>query len=103
SNAAVAAAARTASTAAYRVSARGVRIETEVTGIRERRREAPSRRDHRRVVGAELERSQRGVGKSGAQLRVRRHAADDRDARRTEVRRSLAHAPDERADDGTLI
>src|SRR5690348_8880514 len=103
SSAAVAAAARTARTAAYPASARGVRIEAEVRRIGERSRETPGRRDHRRVVGAELERRQRGVGKRGTQLRVRRDAADDRDARRPELRRSLAHAPDERADDGVLI
>src|SRR5438270_2996316 len=102
-SAAVAAAARTAKTAAYRVSARGVRIETEVSRIRERPREAPGRCDHRRVVGAELERRQRRVGERGTQLRVRRDAADDRDARRPDVRGSLAHARHERADDGALV
>src|SRR5581483_4968884 len=102
-SAAVAAAARTAKTAAYRVSARGVRIETEVARIRERRREAPGRRDHRRVVGAELERNQCRIGERRPQLRVRRDAADDRDARRSELCRSVAHASDERADDGALI
>ena len=79
SSTAVAAAATSARSSACRGSARGVRIEAKITGVRDGLHEAGRRRDHRRVVGRERERRQGRVGERLAELRVRGDAADDGD------------------------
>ena len=56
-----------------------VRVEAEVARIRNGSSEAGRRGDHRRVVGAERERRERGAGERLAELRVRGDAADDGD------------------------
>src|SRR5919198_3271240 len=56
-----------------------VRIERKILGVREGLREACSGGDHGRIVGAEREREERGPRQRGAELRVRRDAADDGD------------------------
>ena len=58
---------------------RSKRIERKVLVGRDVGRVARRRGDHRGVVGAERERRRDGVGKRRAKLRVRGHAADDRD------------------------
>src|SRR2546423_145323 len=80
-----------------------VRIERKILGVREGLREACGRGDHRRVVGAERQRRERGAGQRGAELRVRRDAADDRDPLRAGRLGGLERPADERADDRALV
>src|SRR3954465_10151040 len=102
---AVATTAKAASTSAFLGSRGGrVRIEPKIARILDGIREARGRSDHRRVVRAEWQwREGRGRGKRSAQLRVRSHATDHGDLRRTELRRSLLGPPDESAHDRRLI
>src|SRR5438876_1094725 len=104
STTAVAATATSASRTACRGSARGVGIEPKITGVRDSLGEPGRRGDHRRVVGAQLERRERGVApERGSQLRVRRHTADDRDSAPAVLPRRLADATDECAHDRALV
>ena len=103
SSAAVAIAVRSARITARRGSARGVRIEAKITRVRDRCREARSRGDHRRVVGAERERRERSLRQRGAKLGVRGDTADDGDPRLAGLLDGLADAPDERTDDRALV
>src|SRR5581483_2701557 len=59
--------------------------------------------DHRGVVGAQRERRRDRLGQRGAELGVRRDAADDRDRVRGEPFERLAGPLDERADDRALV
>ena len=63
-----------------RLGSRRIRIHDSGLGSGQGVGEARRRRDHRRVVGAERERHERRIGQRRAELGVRRHAADDRDA-----------------------
>src|SRR5712692_2441126 len=88
---------------ACRGSARGVRIEAKISGVRDGVREAPRGGDHRRVVGAERGRCERGPGQRLAQLGVGRDPADDGDPRRAGQLGGLAHAAHEGPDDRPLV
>src|SRR3954451_23085687 len=76
--------------------ARCVRVKGQVPRVRHRRRPAGGRGDHRRVVGAEVERCRGRFGERCPQRRVRGDAADDRDSLPPDLRGRLAHALDER-------
>src|SRR5581483_1376147 len=80
-----------------------IRVEREVVRPRDRLDVAGCRRDHRRVVRAESQGREGGIGKRGAQLRVRGYAADDRDPGRPELLRGLPRPLDEGADDRVLV
>src|SRR5919199_2929501 len=75
-----------------------VRIERKILGVREGLRVARGRGDHRRVVGAERERCERGPGDRGAELRVGGDPADDGDLVDTRRLGGLERPYDERAD-----
>src|SRR6187402_3936349 len=81
---------------------RGVRIECKVSRVRKRLDEPRARRDHRRVVGAELERDEQRVRECRAELGVRSNSADDRDARQAARLCRLAETADERSHDRAL-
>src|ERR687887_156502 len=80
-----------------------VRIERKILRVAETLCEACGRGDHGGVVGAELERSERGARDGGAELRVRRDPADDGDPLGAGRLRGLERPPDERADDRALV
>src|SRR5919198_2649255 len=80
-----------------------VRIERKILGVALGLDEARGRGDHRRVVGAERERRERGAGQRGTELRVGRDAADDGDLLRAGRLGGLERAADERADDRALV
>src|SRR5919198_974117 len=94
-----------AATSASRASAGRlcVRIERKILRVAETLCEACGRGDHGGVVGAELERSERGARDGGAELRVRRDPADDGDPLGAGRLRGLERPPDERADDRALV
>src|SRR5919198_200213 len=80
-----------------------VRIERKILRVAETLCEACGRGDHGGVVGAELERSERGARDGGAELRVRRDPADDGDPLGAGRLGGLERPPDERADDRALV
>src|SRR5207247_888317 len=82
---------------------RRIRIQCKITSERDYLDVPPRGGDHRRVVGAELERRERGAGKRGAQLGVRRHASDDGDPAGPDLLRCDFRPLDEGADDRPLI
>ena len=98
-------AASASSAAVGRSDRRGrVRIEGKVVGRCEGSCESGGRRDHRGVVGAEREGREAGVGQRGPKLRVRRHAADDRQPRvASRALGSGLEAADERPHDRALV
>ena len=96
-----AAAAAPATSAALRE--RRIGIERKVARVRKLLDEARARRDHRRVVRAQLERNEGGIGEGGAKLRVRRDPADDCEPRKPGRGRRLAQPLHERAHDRALV
>src|SRR5262245_34349885 len=88
---------------ATRLGERRVRIERKVARVRKRLDEPRARCDHRRVVGAELQRDESRVGERRAELGIRRDSADDRDAWQVGRLRRLAEAADERLHDRALV
>src|SRR5205807_567158 len=80
-----------------------MRIELKILRIRQRLDEPCRRRDHRRVVGAEVERGERSAGQRRPELRVGRDAADDGDPLGLRRLGGLERPLDERADDRALV
>src|SRR5919201_4624416 len=72
-----------------------MRIERKILGVLEGLDEAGGGRDHRRVVGAELERREDRAGDRSTELRVGRDPADDGDPLGAGRLRRLESAPDE--------
>src|ERR687888_2043680 len=80
-----------------------VRIERKILRVLEGLDEAGGRGDHRCVVGAEWERSERRAGDRRPQLGVRGDAADDGDLVGACRGRRLQRPADERPDDRALV
>src|SRR4029453_6759881 len=82
---------------------RRINIEAKVGGARDGLDEAGSRRDHRGIVGAELEPREASVRKGLAQRRVRRHSPDNGDPVEPGHLDALANPRRESADDCALV
>src|SRR5690242_5782348 len=96
--------ARAASTSALNGSrGRRVGIEAKIAGIRDGFDVTRGRGDHRRVVGAERERSGDRSRERGTQLGVCRDTTDHRDPRRADLFCRLLRALDERPHNRALI